>query len=684
MNQDLNARCDRHPTATLPQLLALVQASPENAQSWANYLEALIQSNDLATASHLLEVAQRHQINNPHLQLQARRLEGLQQIQNRFSSAQMADLETELQQLLQEDPDLAPAYAFLGSLYLHANQPERSVPILRQGLELAQDNPALLLHLGHALARLQDRPAAIQAYESLLTLKPDHSEALLALGNLYAETLQYSLALAHYEKLLTLEPDNPHARLALGDLYFRSMQYHRAKACYLQTCSRYPEFVPALNRLGMILQFFNSTEAGLAYFKTAMELAPEDVGGYSGYLMSSLYLAGDSSATGEVAQRFGAMLSKMAEAPPPFDRARDMPATLRIGFVSPDLRGHPVGYFLESLLSHMDKHRFTLIAYPTVHKHDELTERLKGLFSHWHPIGSLSDEQACQRIRQDGVHILFDLSGHTDHHRLTLFARRPAAIQVTWLGYSATTGVEQMDYILGDPQVTPQTEAAQYTEKIWQLPESYVCFDARHAALPVNPLPALDKGFLTFGSLNNLPKMNTAVVALWSRILHALPTARLYLKTKALSDESLQELTRQRFAAQGITAERLILEGFKSSRTHHLAAYHQVDIALDPFPYNGTTTTVEALWMGVPVLSMKGRRFVSHVGESLLQHSGLSHWIAKDPDDYLHKAIALASDFTALSQLREQMRGRLVQTPVFDAPRFARHFQQALEQMWRT
>ncbi len=683
LNQGLMALRDRYPTAALPHLLAAVQTCPGNPQSWGNYLEALIQANDLGTARHLLEVVHRHQISNPHVQKQIHRLEQLEHIQNRFFSTQVVDMERQLQQLLQEYPDLAPAYVLLGVLYLGADQPQRALTVLQQGLELARDNPVLLLQLGHAQARLQNRPAAIRAYEDLLRLKPDHPEALLALGNLYADTLQYSPALARYEQVLALDPDNLPARLALGDLYYKSMQFHKALVCYQQVCTRQPDLVPALNRLGMILQFFNRTEEGIECFKKALELAPDDVGGYSGYLMVTLYRPRDHETTGKVAKRFGTLVTQAAGTIHPPQIVPYPPQPLRIGFVSADLRSHPVGYFLESLLSHLDNNRFTLIAYPTVNKRDAMSERLMGLFSHWHPIGLLNDAQACERIRQDGVHILLDLSGHTDNHRLPLFAWRPAPVQVTWLGYSGTTGVPQMDYILGDPWVTPLTEAAQYTEKIWQLPESYLCFDTRHAALPVNPLPALSNGYLTFGSLNNIPKMNDAVVSLWARILHALPTARLYLKTKALGDASIQALTRQRFAAHGIAPERLTLEGFKLPRSHHLSAYHQIDIALDPFPYNGTTTTVEALWMGVPVLSMKGQRFISHVGESILTNAGLSDWIATDPDDYLHRAVKFASDPTALSRLREQLRDKLRHTPVFDAPRFALHFQQALEQMWR-
>ena len=260
------------------------------------------------------------------------------------------------------------------------------------------------------------------------------------------------------------------------------------------------------------------------------------------------------------------------------------------------------GYFLESFLGEVDRRHVALIAYPTINKTDDLTERIRPYFSKWQPLVGLSDEEAAKRIHEDGVHILIDLAGHTAGNRLPVFAYKPAPVQVTWLGYFATTGVKEIDYILGDPYVTPEREADHFVEKIWALPETYCCFSPPVGAPEVNPLPALSNGYVTFGCFNNLAKVNERVIELWGRVLQAVPGSKLMLKTKALADEAVRKRITEQFQAQGVAPDRLILEG-PAPRVELLGAYGRVDIALDPFPYPGGTTSAEALWMGVPVLT---------------------------------------------------------------------------------
>jgi protein O-GlcNAc transferase len=254
-------------------------------------------------------------------------------------------------------------------------------------------------------------------------------------------------------------------------------------------------------------------------------------------------------------------------------------------------------------------------------------------------------------------------------------------VQASWLGYFATTGLAEMDYVLADPYVVPVGEEDQFTEAVWRLPDSYLCFTAPAVDVEVGPLPALSAGQVTFGCFNNLAKMNDAVVTLWARVLHAVPGSRLFLKTKQLSSAASGEATRQRFRAHGIGPERLILEG-ASPRHELLAAYHRVDIALDPFPYPGGTTSVEAMWMGVPVITRRGDRFLSHVGESIAHNAGLPAWIAGDDDDYVARAASHASRLPELAALRGELRARVMASPLFDAPRFARNFEAAMWGMW--
>ena len=402
----------------------------------------------------------------------------------------------------------------------------------------------------------------------------------------------------------------------------------------------------------------------------------------STYLWAAHYHPGVGLVRGgiEEAERYGRLLhrkvSKKFEA-----FARVESSRLRVGFVSGDLCNHPVGFFLEAMLGEMDRDRVELIGYPTRAREDDLTARIKPYFSKWNSLVGLSDEEAARRIHEDGVHVLIDLAGHTAANRLPVFAYKPAPVQATWLGYFATTGVKEIDYIIGDPYVTPESEADHFVEKIWALPETYCCFSPPRGAPEVTELPALSNGFVTFGCFNNLAKVNERVIELWAQVLKSVPGSKLMLKTKALADETVRRRMTEQFQAQGVEPDRLILEG-PAPRTELLGAYGRVDVALDPFPYPGGTTSAEALWMGVPVLTKRGDRFLSHVGETIAHNSGQSEWIAQDEAEYVQKAVQFTQDLPSLAARRAQMREKLLQSPLYDAKRFARHFEQALRGMW--
>jgi protein O-GlcNAc transferase len=263
-------------------------------------------------------------------------------------------------------------------------------------------------------------------------------------------------------------------------------------------------------------------------------------------------------------------------------------------------------------------------------------------------VSGRSDQQLTENIRADGIDILVDLSGHTGHNRLAVFSRKPAPVQVTWLGYGGTTGVDGMDYILCDPLIVPPDEEAYYTEKPWRLPDVWMCFSPPGLKIDVGPLPALADGNVTFGSFNNLTKISSRTVACWARVLEAVPGSRLVLKARQLGDVSAQGAIVGRFAAEGIDRGRPTFHGRFADEKDHLRAYQKIDTGLDPFPYSGGTTTAEALWMGTPVLTLKGERYVAHMGESLVHNAGLDAWVAETPDDYVAKAKAFAADLPAL------------------------------------
>jgi predicted O-linked N-acetylglucosamine transferase (SPINDLY family) len=262
-----------------------------------------------------------------------------------------------------------------------------------------------------------------------------------------------------------------------------------------------------------------------------------------------------------------------------------------------------------------------------------------------------------------------------------VFAYKPSPVQVSWLGYFATTGLNEMDYLLGDPYVTPPKNDEQFTEKVWRLPETRWCFTPPDVDVEVSVLPALNHGYVTFGCFNNLAKINDKVVELWAKVLDALPNSRLLLKTKQLRDQLAREGVIQRFTAQGINSKRITLEA-PEDRQNYFSAYNRIDIALDPFPFTGGTTSIEGLWMGVPFVTLEGGSLVSRQGVGILMNAGLPDWIATDEDEYLAKAILFASNLDKLARLRVGLRSQALASPLFDAPRFARNFENALFEMW--
>jgi predicted O-linked N-acetylglucosamine transferase (SPINDLY family) len=417
--------------------------------------------------------------------------------------------------------------------------------------------------------------------------------------------------------------------------------------------------------------------------RRALALQPDFTDAYSNLLFALNCRSDSASAALEAAHQYGQCVNGLVTRRYTDWLCEARPQRLRVGLVSGDLRQHVVGFFLESLLREINPERIELIAYPTQPAEDQLSQRLRAHLAAWRPIVGLTDAAAAERIHADGVHVLLDLSGHTVHNRLPMFAYKPAPVQASWLGYLATTGVAAIDYLIADSWTLPTTEETSFTEKIWRLPETYLCFTPPAEDVPVSSLPALTEGRVTFGSFNSLTKMTDEVVALWARVLAAVPGSRLFLKTRQLKDVSIRQSIVERYAAHGIESDRLILEDVVPGRAEHLATYHRVDIALDPFPYSGITTSAEALWMGVPLLTLTGERFLSRQGVGLLINTGLPEWIASDPDDYVARAVSHAGNLQGLAALRASLRDRFLASPVCDAKRFARHFEQALEGMWQ-
>jgi protein O-GlcNAc transferase len=598
------------------------------------------------------------------------------------------EAEASYRRALQIEPDDAKTHYNLGNTLQHLDRLGEAEASYRRTLQIKPDHAEAQSNLGiilHALGNLNEAEASCRR---ALQIKPDHPEAHNSLGIILQELGRLEEAEASYRRMLQIRPDYAEAHGNLGNTLQKLGRLEEAETSYRRILQIKPDSAEAQCNLGNILQELGRLGEAVASYCRALEIKPDFADAHSNLLFTHNYLADQPAATLQAeARRFGDLVAQKAS---PYEAWRNAPEPgrcLRVGLVSGDFRIHPVGYFIESVLAALASHasgRLELIAYSTnIHADDALTGRIKACCRGWHTTVGLSDAQLAQRIYDDGIDILIDLSGHTGLNRLPMFAWKPAPVQASWLGYFATTGVAAMDYLIADPWTLPEAEEAHFTETIWQLPETRLCFTPPDVNVDVSPLPASANGIITFGCFNNLNKMNHAVVALWAKILHATPESRLFLKAKQLRSTPVRQSVLERFAAHGIAADRLILEG-SSPRQDYLAAYGRVDIALDPFPYTGGATTSEALWMGVPVLTLAGEHFLARQGVGLLANAGLPEWIAADANDYVARAVAHAGDLPLLAVLRAGLRQQVLASPIFDAPRFARHFEAALRGMWTT
>ncbi len=589
------------------------------------------------------------------------------------------------QRLLVFDPGNADLLNHLGALQKKLRQLDAAAASFRQVLAIQPDDALAHNNLAVVLRGLGQLEAAVESYRRALEAKPGFIEAHHNLGNAYMDLGETEMALSSYRSALAINPTFAESLTCMGVALQSLSRFDEALACHRQALALKPDHAQTHSNLGIVLQEMGQFEEALVSTRRALALQPDFSEAHNSLLFLHNYLSDQPpDQLLEEARRYGDMVARQARPHTHWDNTPEPARALRVGLVSGDFCTHPVGYFLEGVLQALANSdaRLELWAYPTRRCDDDTSRRLRACCHGWHPVVGLSDEDVAAQIRQDGIDILIDLSGHTAHNRLAVFAWKPAPVQVSWLGYFATTGVAAIDYLIADPWTLPPGEEQHFTEKIWRLPETRLCFTPPRASPDVSALPALANQHITFGCFNNLSKMNDAVVALWARVLNAVPGSRLFLKARQLMDAATRQEVEQRFRGHGIGAERLVMEHYVP-RDNYLRAYHRIDIALDPFPYPGGTTSAEALWMGVPVLTLEGERFLSRQGVGLLMNAGLQDWVAVDMDDYVARAVSHASDLQRLSVLRARLRGQVQASPIFNAPRFAMHFEVALRGMWQ-
>lgn len=613
-------------------------------------------------------------------------------------------------------PQWIDAHASLGSLQLDLGNAAAAIDCFRQVVKLAPENAAVRSLLGRALfldGQLSDaeacfrrvsriHPQDAQAYYNLgtvlqsqgklsaaeasyrqaLILQPNDARMQNNLGSVLQQLGRWEEAEAQYRAAIAARPGNSSAHSNLGALLIERFRHEEA----IQHCRTALQFAPraadAMGNLANALACLGRLDEAVAYYRQAIALAPRHakLHGDLLYLLNFCPAVEDQQLLEEHRRWAQCHADPLLAESEPSATERTATRQLRVGYVSPYFTDHAVNFFVEPILRSHDRAQFEVFAYADVAVPSATTARLQAFVDQWRDTTRLDDRQLSELVRRDRIDILVDLTGHIGGSRLLAFARRPAPVQVTYIGYQNTTGMRAIDYRLTDDYADPpgRTEGL-HTEELVRLERSFFCYLPSSDAPPVEPLPALAKGYVTFGSFNNFQKIHAAVLDAWADVLRKVDTARLMIIV-GHAPQTAQRVS-DYFASRGIAPRRIELAP-RLSRAEYLARINQVDLALDPFPFNGHTTTCDCLWQGVPVVTLSGTTYRSRFGGSGLATLGLNDWIATSAEQYSQIAVARASDLTALAQLRCSLRDRMAGSPLLDQAGFTRRLEAAYRRMW--
>lgn len=687
--------------------LKVVELQPDHVEALNNigHLQQQLGRTDEAVTSYQRAIAIRPDYAEAHYNLGIALRE-----QRKFEEAIASNREA-----LRHKSDFPDAYNNIGLLLAEKGRADEAILNYRKALGLRPDHASALNNLASALKEQGHLDEAAAHGEQALAIKPDFVEALCTLGNVSKARGELDKSLEYYRRALIIRPEYADAWYNIGCVLSEQGKRNEAMESYRKAIGIFPDYAVAHNNLGVVLREVGQHQEAIAASKRAIELMPDfaepyiNIGNalpwlgridesirayrkalelkpdhpiaWSNLLLTLLY--DDRLSPAEMfaeSRRFGEQFeSAVRNTWPDHANSREEERRLKIGYVSADLRDHAIAYFIEPILASHNKSKFEVYCYYNHQLQDAMTVRLRSLADHWCQCDRMSDEQLSAQIQMDGIDILVDLSGHTAFNRLPVFARRPAPIQINWIGYIGTSGLSAMDYRLTDEHLDPVGLTENFhSERLIRLPAAFT-FRADASAPPVNALPTLDGNMFTFASLNNPAKLNEKVVALWARILNAVPHSRLMLgNAQARQGRWLLQL----FAKHGVGEDRLLLLP-RVSLKEYLEAHHRIDLALDPFPYNGGTTTNYAMWMGVPVVALAGDRPISRVGVCNLMRVGLPEFVAHSEDEYVDIAVKHSRDPNALNELRQSLRERILSSPVIDPVAYTRMVEDAFRKMWR-
>lgn len=560
--------------------------------------------------------------------------------------------------------------------------------VLRQEPAHVEANRLLVM----ILFQTGQQQQALTQIERAIAAAPQRAEFHFLLGSLVAVLGQIDRAIPILEKAAALDPRSAPTRGLLATCYLQKKDLDRAEQHYREAVSIDPRYPEARSNLGSVLQATGRPQETAEVLRSAAKDHPNHPGILTAYCVALNYADGvDPAEIIEAHRHYGRVLMGLpGQVKTDWPNPRDPTKELRVGIVSPDLFDHSVAFFIRPILEHRDRKEVEYFVYSCGPMNDGMTRRLSAASDTWRDMSRANDQQLLQQLRADNLDILIELSGQTQGSKLSTLRLRAAPIQVTYIGYPNTTGVPTIDYRVVDgitdpPEprgAGPPPADSLATEKLLRLPGCFLCYSPPEIAPPVSPPPSIESGHVTFGSFNSIKKLTPGTISLWARVLHAAPNSRLMIKSGGLGADSAYNHLFSLLKREGIPEDRFDLFDKVEFKQEHLGAYGDIDIALDTTPYNGTTTTCEALWMGVPVVTLSTQLHAGRVGKSLLTTVGLTDLIAETPDQFVQIAATLATDPARLAELRTTMRDRVARSRLCDAAGFTRTFEAALRGMW--
>jgi protein O-GlcNAc transferase len=583
-------------------------------------------------------------------------------------------------------PDFAEAYTNFATVLAAQGKHDEAMACHQMALSLKPNDAAVQVNMGNGFREQRKLNEAVTCYLNAIALKPDFAEAYNNLGLTFADQGNPDAALECYQTALAVQPDFAEAYNNLGIELKERGHLDDAMACYEKAIELKPDYAAAHSNQGIVFHAQSRPDEAIACYLRALAHKADYANAYNNLLLAMQY-----SASHTPEEVFAAHLRFSEQFEPALKsrwlmhvQPRDPLKRLKIGYVSPDFCSHPVAYFIEPVLACHDKSQVEVFCYYNRNHYDPVTHRIKALADHWMPCKDMSDDELAAQIRADGIDILVDLAGHTGDNRLLTFARKPAPVQATYLGYPATTGLTAIDYRITDVHAEPPGMTERFNvEQLWRLPEIFCCYRAsENSPAVIDHPPMEDNGFVTFGCFNNFSKVTDPVLALWARLLQQVPTARLMLEIHGIDNPQFRAELDERLARLGMPLDRLIL--IPRRRENQYVLYNRIDIALDPFPCNGGTTSLDTVWMGVPFVTLAGGHFTSRMGVTILTNAGMPELIAQTEDAYMQIAAELAQDAARLRATRAGLRERAQASPLMDAKRFTAHMEQAYRSMWQT